>query len=625
MKADAIPLLAIFEKKMRLEVPLFQRQYVWDREREWEPLWEDLARKFADHLEGRTDAPVHFLGAMVLDQKQTPTAHVERRQVIDGQQRLTTFQLFLAAFRDVAREQQCDAIADECESFLKNKGMMADQKVDVFKVWPTQLDRGQFTDVVSLGSRKAIEEKHPVVWRKWARKPDRRPRMVEAYLYFSDQVRAFLLGADDEPPVAAEAPLADRMDACLQALRSVLKVVVIDLESDDDAQVIFETLNARGQPLLPADLLRNFIFLRAGRAGEPQDDLYDEFWRRFDDEFWRQEVRQGRLSRPRSDLFMQHFLSSRRGHDIPVKHLFVEYKFWIDRERPFATVREELATVAQQGDDFRRIVDPKPNDVIFPLVTFLDAFDVRTAYPLLLQLFQAKLSDEEWRKVGTVLESYLLRRAVCGFTTKNYNRVFLQITKTLQSGEVSAARIATALAANRGESTGWPADEAFREAWMTKHAYQTLQQPKLVHILKRLNETYLTAKHETVVFTGELSVEHIMPQSWQPCWPLPNGSTGMTLDEIIKALEDERVAPTRRRNHLLQTLGNLTILTQRLNSSLSNAAWGSKRPALLAASLLPINQVLHGYDAWDEAAIEARGAELFERARSVWPAPGTVV
>ena len=102
MRADAVPLLAIFEKKMRLEVPLFQRQYVWNLEHQWQPLWEDISRKFSEFLEGRKDAPVHFLGAMVLDQKQVPTTHVEKRQVIDGQQRLTTLQIFLAAYRDSA-------------------------------------------------------------------------------------------------------------------------------------------------------------------------------------------------------------------------------------------------------------------------------------------------------------------------------------------------------------------------------------------------------------------------------------------------------------------------------------------------------------------------------------------
>ena len=98
MKANAISLLGIFEKKMRLEVPLFQRQYVWSLGQQWQPLWEDIERKFSEYLDGRKDAPVHFLGAMVLDQKFTPTTHVEKRQIIDGQQRLTTLQIFLAAF-----------------------------------------------------------------------------------------------------------------------------------------------------------------------------------------------------------------------------------------------------------------------------------------------------------------------------------------------------------------------------------------------------------------------------------------------------------------------------------------------------------------------------------------------
>ena len=318
---------------------------------------------------------------------------------------------------------------------------------------------------------------------------------------------------------------------------------------------------------------------------------------------------------------MQHFLASRQGRDIPVTHLFTEYKFWIDRKQPFSSVREELATVSQQGDDFRRIVAPKQSDIVYPLVTFLDAFDVRTAYPLMLHLFHARLPDAQWQKVSQVMESYLLRRGVCGLTTKNYNRVFLQLTKTLQSGEITAARIAAVLSSHTGDSTVWPNDEAFREAWMTKHAYSTLQQPRLVHILKRLNETFLTVKHETVVVSGELSVEHILPQTWQPNWPLEDCAKGMTIGDIANSPNDPRVGPTRRRNQLLQTMGNLTILTQRLNASMSNAAWDGKRPALLASSLLPINQALHANSVWDESSIEARAAELFTRAVGIWPAP----
>jgi len=178
MKANAAPLLAIFEPKRRLEVPLFQRQYVWNREKHGNPLWEDVKRKFTECLEGRKDAPVHFLGAMVLDQQLTPTTHVEKRQVIDGQQRLTTLQIILAAFRDFCREQGCNDLADECDLFIVNRGMMADPPVDKFKVWPTALDRRQFADVIEAGSRTAVEKKHPLMFSKRDRKASSRPEWL---------------------------------------------------------------------------------------------------------------------------------------------------------------------------------------------------------------------------------------------------------------------------------------------------------------------------------------------------------------------------------------------------------------------------------------------------------------
>jgi uncharacterized protein with ParB-like and HNH nuclease domain len=622
MKANAAPLLAIFEKKLRLEVPLFQRQYVWKRDQQWEPLWEDIGRKFTEYLEGRKDAPVHFLGAMVLDQKQTPTTHVEKRQIIDGQQRLTTLQIFLAAFRDLCGEHGCNDLAMECETFTLNKGMMAEPEVDMFKVWPTRLDRSQFADVITSSSRAALEQRHPRIRRKYSRKPDPRPRMVEAYIFFYDQLREFFIGTATELPFAADKSLAERLEECFQALKNALQVVVIDLEQEDDAQVIFETLNARGEPLLPADLLRNFIFLRAARHGEPQELLHQNYWQRFDDPFWRREISQGRLNRPRSDLFLQHFLASRQTIDIPIKHLFVEYKFWIERQKPFSTVRDEVATLARQGDDFRRIIEPKKNDVVYPLISFLDRFDISTAYPLLLFLFDVGLTDDRWLAVSSILESYLLRRAVCGLTTKNYNRIFLVLTRLLRQDEPSPESIRNHLSGLVGESAVWPTDETFQKAWQSIHAYEILQNPKIVHIFRRLNDTYLNPRVEEISIDSPLTVEHILPQSWIEYWPLPDGSKGLDFMELWDSLPDDpKGMATKRRNAMLQTFGNLTILTQALNSSVSNSSWKDKRPQLLAASLLPINLQLHTIDSWDEIAIEERTKALFARAIKIWPGP----
>ena len=415
-------------------------------------------------------------------------------------------------------------------------------------------------------------------------------------------------------------PLAQRVEECFQALKSALQIVEIDLESGDDAQVIFETLNARGAPLLPADLLRNFIFLRAARRGEPQEALYKQFWARFDDPFWGVAVKQGRLFRPRSDLFLQHFLASRLTTDIPVKHLFVEYKFWIERTQPFATVKEELASLAQQGDDFRRILAPIKGDQLYVLATFLETFDVRTSYPLLLAMLDMGMDDAQWVATSTYLESYLLRRAVCGLTTKNYNRVFLGLTRTLRRDGATPENLKKQLREQTGDSAEWPSDEKFGEAWRTKHPYQVLNNPKIVHILKRLSNTFLTGKSEAVTIESALSVEHIMPQHWEERWPLADGSKGMTNVEYWKASKDDtRADASRKRNETLQTFGNLTILSQSLNSSVSNSPWNLKKPELMKHSLLPINQFLHDVDTWDEAAIAQRSDDLLARALTVWP------
>lgn len=283
MNANAAAILDIFQSKARLEVPLFQRQYVWNQTKQWEPLWEDISRKFNEHLEGRQDAPIHFLGAMVLDQKLTPTTHVPRRQVIDGQQRLTTLQIFLAAFRDTCTAIKCGDLAEECTKYLLNTGMMNDRAVEQFKVWPTQSDREQFSAVITSGSRAILEKQYPLTRRKYARAYDPRPLMVEAYLYFHQALLDYFVGTTNDPPLSAKTPVAERLLLCFTALKGSLKVVIIDLERDDDAQVIFETLNARGEPLLPADLLRNYIFLRAAREGANAEDLYNQYWKSFDD------------------------------------------------------------------------------------------------------------------------------------------------------------------------------------------------------------------------------------------------------------------------------------------------------------------------------------------------------
>lgn len=481
MDAGAATVLEIFEKKHRLEVPLFQRQYVWNEEHQWAPLWEDIVRKFSDYIEGRKDGPVHFLGAMVLDQKQTPTTHVEKRQVIDGQQRLTTLQIFLAAMRDFAREQRCEEVAQEFDSLTRNSGRMADPVTECYKVWPTQRDREQFCDVMDAGSKAKLEEKHPLIKKPRKRKAEPRPTMVEAYLFFHGEISDFFLGTSEEPLPPGGRPLEERLDEALHALRAAFKVVVIDLGEGDDAQVIFETLNARGEPLLPADLLRNYIFLRAARHGESPEQLYETYWKPFDDALWRKEVRQGRLIRPRSDLFLQHYLSSRRFDEIPISHLFVEYKDWLAKAKPFPNVAAELLALANARENFRSVVVSGESTPLGAFGRFLEIFDVGTVWPLLLVILESRPGTEELAAMLCTLESYILRRAVCQLPTKAYNRMFLGVAAHVKKEGVSDSVLKARLSSQTGDTGIWPTDAAFSTAFTTTAGYHSLPQSRIVY------------------------------------------------------------------------------------------------------------------------------------------------
>ena len=100
MKTDSIKIQNLFFLPRRHIVPLFQRPYVWTQSQQWEPLWQDIRAVSERVLSGR-EVPPHFLGAVVLDQLRTGSREIEARLIIDGQQRLTTLQLVLAAFRDL--------------------------------------------------------------------------------------------------------------------------------------------------------------------------------------------------------------------------------------------------------------------------------------------------------------------------------------------------------------------------------------------------------------------------------------------------------------------------------------------------------------------------------------------
>src|SRR5438045_3047017 len=144
MKADTLTLKALFQKDVRYVIPTFQRPYVWTQDDQWEPLWDDLrnaAERYIDalsnekgnHARAEEKAGSHFMGAVVLQQRPTPSAEIETRDVIDGQQRLTTLQLVADAAQEVLEEIGAPQ-AERLERLVQNAYGSGD---DMFKLWPT--------------------------------------------------------------------------------------------------------------------------------------------------------------------------------------------------------------------------------------------------------------------------------------------------------------------------------------------------------------------------------------------------------------------------------------------------------------------------------------------------------
>lgn len=661
MKAGPETVRQLLENRQRFCVPIYQRHYVWTREKQWEPFWNDVRTKAIERLNGRERRFSHFMGAVVLEARLAASSRqVTSFQVVDGQQRLTTFQLYLAAARDYAKQAQFEDTVGLIEGYLFNEKqhLMADPEIEKFKIWPTKYDRELFQDIVMAG-RSELRKKY---WQYFYRGRDKIyeyrtvPKLLGAYGYFFDRIK-HAVESDDleddfaetiearaeegngEHPSSEESDRAEvalRLDALWEALIEEFKVVEIRLEEGDDAQVIFETLNERGEPLLAADLVRNNIFHRADARGEQAEKLFDRYWKDFEDPFWSILEKQGRYRKERIEFFLSNFIAGKVAGEVTLSKLFSEYKAFVkvQTSKPragYTSVEAELQDLVNYGKLYRRLLERDDNDALGKFAKLLHPWDVTTVYPLVLRLWiEDELHEDQKRACLSILLTFIVRRAVCGLTTKNYNKFFLSVLRHLESKGFSVNSLTTFLTAQSSESARLPTDREFQHSWTSVPMYSLRLTPLRVRaVLEAIERAKRHGFHETDQLNADLTVEHILPSEWDEHWPLPGGERP-TQDETFQAIfsreeDDTRVGQIVRRRRLLNTFGNLTILTKPLNSSVSNGPFRVKRNALKDQSLLVMNREISKEEEWGEDQIDARGQKLFEVARDLWPYPHTAV
>lgn len=625
MKPVNLTVFQLFERQQRYVVPLFQRQYVWNREKHWIPLWEDISSKAEEVLSykrgDRQEPSNHFLGAIVLNPIKTSGLQVTAKSIIDGQQRLTTIQIILFALRDFLENSGLPDLIQTINLHTENTCKMEKQE-EKYKVWPTNADRIDFTTIFKIGSPEGLSKLYPRRIRQGHHKPDPLPLLVDCYLYFYQEIRSFVNIDNNDDGLFTIEDQVERVTALVESFMRHLELVSIDLDDGDNPQVIFETLNFRGEPLSPSDLIRNFVFLEASRTGIDIELAYNKYWFIYDQKgpkgeqnFWKQDERQGRITRQRIDLFVFHYLVSQTSQDIAITQLYQEFRSWWLRSP--RNVEFELSEIERHSSIFRLFYVPDLSTRKGIFYRRLRILDVTTIYPLILYLLSSSsdtIKENEVDEIFLDLESYLVRRMVCGLTTKNYNNIFISILRGCKrSDQITRSLVRKILVEFSGDGGRWPNDEEFHKAWLSRPAYiSPAFRVKL--ILEALESAMHTHFSEPPFYdASKLSIEHIMPQDWTPNYPIP---TSITIDEIpqFKA----------QRDIIIHTIGNLTLVTPEFNSKASNDPFSKKREEFAKYSSLRISAMLQSPEIrdpneWVERDIIKRSEQFFKYALDIWP------
>jgi len=632
MDADDYPVEEVLKAPRRLMVPLYQRKYQWDDKRLL-PFWEDVELKATEVLEGRSKFD-HYMGALILSPVDTGSKYgrTPRVQVVDGQQRLTTFMLFLAALRECARDHHLDDIVSVANSYLFNDPQSKDtEKLAKYKLSPTPEDRKIFHDILDEDWETLRLKYYSLFYGRKVPK-NTSSRAFRAYWLFKQLIAEFIKNGPsefaldeevegnilnpntklDEQQIDDESLEITRFEALLTAVLERLKLVVIVLDERDDAQVIFETLNSKGQPLLAMDLVRNNIFHRAEKEGVDVETLYENKWGALDSYWWRQPAPNARPKRPRLDHFLGHVLSAETGESISMRELYAEYRaFAVPRKGPrFANVEDELRKINQYVPIYETLESRSNSSENLAWVgRKLSTWQVTTVYPVVFQIAASQLEPYEKLEIYELLYSYVARRVICGLTTKNLNRTFQGLSYQFK-GEVSIQKFKEYFSGKTGDSTKFPDNEELKRGFMDTNAYYGISpRPRLMDVLWELEKASRSSLAEKAKEMPSLSIEHVMPQSWTDEWQFPD-KVDRTRSEETKEVHDRFMR--------INTFGNLTLISDALNSSAGNKSFGEKKAKFEQNTGLFLNKWFLEKSKWDEDDIIERGEHLADLATQIW-------
>lgn len=533
MKADSIHLFDFLGNgKTIFEIPVFQRNYEWDKEQ-----CEQLFRDLENAAQTGTD---HFIGAIVyVTETGNKMSHIYR--IIDGQQRLTSLTLLLKALAAADKQDQ----AEIEEEYLTNKYLDDNHHL---KLKPVEHDYEAFEAVMTGMSG--------------FNKPS---KVVENYHLFQKLIADSRLNS-----------------VALYEAVNHFNMVYIELSSDpseENPQVIFESLNSTGVSLSPSDLVRNFLLMKLD--SREQADLYKKYWVKVEQMFATKVFAE----------FIRHYLVMKTHDAVRQTAVYASYKNYVVAEQ--LTPAAALADLYKFANFYDQLLNHRTADQDFnQILDHINVMNSRAVFPYLMLLLelvsQGKISQEQANELAHILESYLFRIKICKLPTNRLNKIVVSLCNLARAKGDLKGRLIQSL------RSYFPDDQTLADTLLEMDLYH--QHNHMAKLALVILEEYRTK--ETIDFANA-QVEHIMPQRLNAEWRLQ-------VPNAVKVKE-----------HYGNTLGNLTLT--KYNQEMSNKSYAEKKEFYRESNVTLTREVADSYDTWGKEAMIDRTEKLTAELIQIFP------
>ena len=605
-----------FPERIQYEVPSYQRNYVWTKEDQWEPLWDDVLEVTRRVLDNESNQEPHFLGTIITKPIATGQSRLQRWSVVDGQQRLTTLQLLIAAAHRAFAQYELTDFASMLEGYVFNRQASVQESHERYKIRHKSRDYRGFAAVVELGLGKSSAMPSDSASNQ---------QLFDCYDYFRTVVCKWL-------QVGSKELLCDRADALRTAVMDKLQVVEINLEREN-SHAIFEALNARGEPLTEWEKTKNYILSIAVSEDDPDGDhAYTNHLEVYDsDAYWDQRVSVPRFSGKRIDLFLFFFaqieLPKRRQEAtgeaelqaLQRNRLYREFRYV--GERVYRKSHAELYGLLERLERYAKIyrsIERKDSDRFSEYARLVmqrrETLNLASLIPVFMVLVDKLGYGDDLDRALRIVDSYLMRRVALKANYSGFDDVAFAHVQSVR--DAPTEDVCAVLIDEFEKSTWtnrWPSDDEvvlhLREANMYHSISSARKQLLLRGIAQKMHEE--REDDLTMPFNPKeaLTVEHVAPQDWERHWK----------ESLNFGDSDE---DRQRLNRLVHRIGNLTIVTRALNSNkLRNHPWSHKVKLLKDDNLEMNRRLLDDMkgEIWNEAEINRRSQIIADYVNVIWP------